>query len=65
MSPKSDRSRAARLFVLDPSGGRVSSMNTDGSDETVIAAGCHLPDGIAVDTRAGHVYWYVAYRPNE
>jgi hypothetical protein len=32
-------------------------MKTDGSDETVIAAGCHLPDGIAIDTRAGHVYW--------
>src|SRR6267142_1958213 len=57
MSPKPDPRTAGRLFVLDLSGGRVLSMNTDGSDETVIAAGCHLPDGIAVDTRAGHVYW--------
>src|SRR5438046_5815235 len=57
MSPKPDPRPSGRLFVLDLSGGRVLSMKTDGSDETVIAAGCHLPDGIAIDTRAGHVYW--------
>src|SRR6266446_4351628 len=57
MSPKPDPRPAGRLFVLDLSGGRVLSMKTDGSDETVIAAGCHLPDGVAIDTRAGHVYW--------
>ena len=57
MSPKPDPRTAGRLFVLDLSGGRVLSMKTDGSDETVIAAGCHLPDGVAIDTRAGHVYW--------
>src|SRR5438128_9637951 len=57
MSPKPNPPTAGRLFVLDLSGGRVLSMKTDGSDETVIAAGCHLPDGIAIDTRAGHVYW--------
>src|SRR5438034_6564910 len=57
MSPKPDPRPAGRLFVLDLSGGRVLSMKTDGSAETVIAAGCHLPDGIAIDTRAGHVYW--------
>ena len=57
MNPKLDPHIAGRLFVLDLSGGRVLSMKTDGSDETVIADGCHLPDGIAIDTRAGHVYW--------
>jgi len=57
MSPKPDPRTAGRLFVLDLSGGRVLSMKPDGSDEAVIAAGCHLPDGIAIDTRAGHVYW--------
>ena len=57
MSPKLDPHIAGRLFVLDLSGGRVLSMKTDGSDETVIAEGCHLPDGIAIETRAGHVYW--------
>jgi hypothetical protein len=32
-------------------------MNTDGSDPNVIATGCRVPDGIAVDRDAGHVYW--------
>ena len=57
MSPQSDRSTDGRLFVLDASGGRVLSMNTDGSDKAVIATGCRVPDGIAVDRDAGHVYW--------
>jgi hypothetical protein len=47
----------ARLFVLELSGGRIHSMNPDGSDREVIITGCHLPDGIAVDAKAGHIYW--------
>ncbi len=47
----------ARLFVLELSGGRIHSMNPDGSDREVIVTGCHLPDGIAVDAKAGHIYW--------
>ena len=46
-----------RLFLLDLSGGRVLSLAPDGSDCKVIATGCRLPDGVAVDARAGHVYW--------
>jgi hypothetical protein len=46
-----------RLFVLEASGGRIHSMNPDGSEQKVIVDGCHLPDGIAVDTAAGHIYW--------
>ena len=47
-----------RLFVLDLSGGRVLSMNADGSDKKVIVPGCpRFPDGIAVDIQAGHIYW--------
>jgi hypothetical protein len=48
---------AGRLFVLDLSGGRVFSMNPDGSDFKTLVAGCRLPDGIAVDVEAGHLYW--------
>ena len=33
------------------------SVNPDGSDERIIATGCRLPDGIAVDVEAGHLYW--------
>jgi sugar lactone lactonase YvrE len=46
-----------RLFVLEASGGRIHSMNPDGSDRKVIVTDCQLPDGIAVDVRAGHIYW--------
>jgi sugar lactone lactonase YvrE len=45
------------LFVLDLSGGRVFSMNPDGSDSRTLVTGCRLPDGIAVDLEAGHLYW--------
>jgi hypothetical protein len=32
-------------------------MSTDGSDQKVIVTGCQMPDGIAVDVAAGHIYW--------
>ncbi len=64
MSPKNDHASAGRLYVLDLSGGRVLSMKTDGSDKKVIADGCHLPDGVAIDPRAGHVYWTNMGVPN-
>jgi sugar lactone lactonase YvrE len=51
------RSRSARLFVLDLSGGRVLSLNPDGSDVKTLVAGCRLPDGLAVDLAAGYIYW--------
>ena len=46
-----------RLFVLELSGGRIHAMKPDGSNSRVIVADCHLPDGIAVDVEAGHIYW--------
>lgn len=49
--------RSGRLFLLELSGGRIHSMNPDGSDRTTIVADCHMPDGIVVDTEAGHIYW--------
>ena len=52
-----DTRTTARLFLLDLSGGRVLSLSPDGSDKKVIASNCHWPDGVAVDLRAGHVYW--------
>jgi sugar lactone lactonase YvrE len=55
---------AGQLFVLDLSGGRVLSMNPDGSDQKVIASKCHLPDGVVVDVERGHVYWTNMGVPN-
>jgi hypothetical protein len=49
--------RVARLFVLDASGGRVFSMNPDGSDSQTLVTGCRLPDGITLDLDKGHFYW--------
>jgi hypothetical protein len=46
-----------RLFLLELSGDRIHSMGTDGSDPKVIVTGCQMPDGIAVDVAAGHIYW--------
>ena len=46
-----------RLFVLDLSGGRVFSINPDGSGATTLVTGCPYPDGIAVDAEVGHIYW--------
>jgi hypothetical protein len=51
------RSSSGRLFVLDLSGGRVFSLNPDGSDSRTLVVGCRLPDGLAVDLAAGHIYW--------
>src|SRR4051812_7276332 len=46
-----------RLFVLEVSGDRIHTMSPDGSDRKVIVTNCRLPDGIAVDARAGQIYW--------
>jgi sugar lactone lactonase YvrE len=47
-----------KLFVLEASGGgRLFSINPDGSGKTVIVEGCPVPDGVAVDVEAGHIYW--------
>jgi hypothetical protein len=51
------RSSSGRIFVLDLSGGRVFSLNPDGSDSKTLVAGCRLPDGLAVDLAAGYIYW--------
>ena len=57
-------SAVGRLFVLELSGGRIHSMNSDGSDRKTIVTDCQLPDGIAVDVQAGHIYWTNMGVPN-
>ncbi|MGW9130402.1 YncE family protein [Streptomyces sp. NPDC055681] len=50
--------RQEKLFVLEASSdGRLFSVNPDGSDKKVVVTGCRVPDGVAVDVMAGHVYW--------
>jgi DNA-binding beta-propeller fold protein YncE len=52
-----DASRSGRLFFLELSGGRIHSINPDGSDRKTIVTNCRLPDGIDVEPDAGHIYW--------
>src|SRR6516165_8706944 len=56
--------RSGRLFVLELSGDRIHSMNPDGSDRKTIVTNCRLPDGIAVDVAASHIYWTNMGIPN-
>jgi crotonobetainyl-CoA:carnitine CoA-transferase CaiB-like acyl-CoA transferase/DNA-binding beta-propeller fold protein YncE len=50
---------SGRIFFLDLGGGRVLSANPDGSElRTIIEEGRDkLPDGLAIDVAAGHIYW--------
>jgi sugar lactone lactonase YvrE len=61
-NPASPRSNghavAGRIFFLDLGGGRVLSTHPDGSNlESIVQEGRKLPDGLAVDLAAGHLYW--------
>ena len=59
------RPRSARLFFLSASAGQVLSANPDGSDvKVIVSEGRRLPDGIVVDTEAGHLYWTNMGNPN-
>jgi hypothetical protein len=51
------RSSSGRLLVLDLSGGRIFSLNPNGSDRKTLVTGCRLPDSLAVDSAAGYIYW--------
>ncbi len=56
----------SRLFFLDIRGGRVMSVNPDGSNLQVLVDGKkEAPDGIAVDVGKGHIYWSNMGRAND
>ena len=56
---------AGRLFFLSASSGQVFSANPDGSDlKVIVSEGRRIPDGIVVDTEAGHLYWTNMGNPN-
>jgi DNA-binding beta-propeller fold protein YncE len=56
-STTSGKAATGRLFYLEASGGRIHSVNADGSDRKVIVSGARVPDGVVVDVEAGHIYW--------
>jgi hypothetical protein len=53
----STASTPGRLFFLEVGQGQILSMNPHGTDKQVLVTGCRIPDGIAVDAAAGHIYW--------
>jgi DNA-binding beta-propeller fold protein YncE len=56
--PRRDSAVSGRLFFLDAGAGRVMSVNPDGSDlKVIVQQGRKLPDGLAIDAAAGHLYW--------
>ena len=56
--PRRNGAVSRRLFFLDLAAGRVMSANPDGSDlKVIVEEGRKLPDGLAVDAAAGHLYW--------
>jgi DNA-binding beta-propeller fold protein YncE len=58
VSQKKGKGVVARIIFLDLGAGRVLSANPDGSDlKTLLIEGRKLPDGLAVDVAAGHLYW--------
>jgi DNA-binding beta-propeller fold protein YncE len=57
-SASGGKTAVGRLFFLDVAGGRVLSANPDGSDlRTIVEEGRKIPDGLVVDSTAGHMYW--------
>jgi hypothetical protein len=55
---KSAAKTVGRLYFLSASSGQVLSANPDGSDlKVLVSEGRRIPDGIVVDTEAGHLYW--------
>ena len=56
--PRRDSAESRRIFFLDLTVGRIMSANPDGSDlKVIVEEGRKLPDGLAVDAAAGHLYW--------
>src|SRR5579871_4164617 len=63
--PKVSAKTSGLLFILDLSGGRILTVNPDGSDRKVIVKDlAHLPDGIVVDDERGHIFWTNMGIPN-
>jgi hypothetical protein len=58
------KAAVGRLFALELSGGRIHSMNPDGTDKKTIVTDCRMPDGIVLDDEAGHIYWTNMGVPN-
>ena len=57
IKPSDAKALPARIMFLDISGGRIVSAKPDGTESRTIITGCRMPDGIAIDIGARHIYW--------
>jgi len=63
---KTTANKSSRVYFIDASGGRLVSVNPDGSDVKELVTGRHrIPDGIVVDVEYGHIYWTEMGIPNK
>jgi len=63
---KAAGNKSGRVYFIDASGGRLLSVNPDGSDLKVLVTDRHrIPDGVVVDEEAGHIYWTEMGIPSE
>src|SRR6204780_5667452 len=64
--PMASTSKNGRVYFIDASGGRLLSVNPDGSDVKELVTGRHrIRDGIVVDVENGHIYWTEMGVPNK
>ena len=55
---KASANKSGRVYLIDASGGRLLSVNPDGSDIKVLVTDRRrIPDGIVIDAENGHIYW--------
>jgi hypothetical protein len=52
------------LFLLELSGGRIQSMNPDGSNREIIVTDYHLARRHSLGADADHIYWTNVGVPN-
>jgi len=63
---KAPGNKSGRVYFIDASGGRLLSVNPDGSDLKVLVTDRHrIPDGVVVDEEAGYIYWTEMGIPSE
>jgi hypothetical protein len=63
---KAPGNKSGRVYFIDASGGRLLSVNPDGSDLKVLVTDRHrIPDGIVVDVENGRIYWTEMGIPNK
>lgn len=63
---KAFANKRGRVYFIDASGGRILSINADGSDLKVLVTDRHrIPDGIVIDAENSHIYWTEMGIPNK